>query len=109
MVGIIQREYILSNALESIKSALQFLNGYTYTLDGKKAAALKQLSQEKKFSVKLAEDIITGRYFKKPAKKATTIKLAYKSLSNYVDTSLSQKEVEEYILKALEFYKQNVS
>lgn len=79
-----------------------------HKIDGKKAETLKQYSRDKKFSVKVAEDIITGRYFKKPAKKATAIKLPYKSLSNYLDTSLSQKEVEEYILKALEFYKQNV-
>lgn len=90
------------------ETVFRFLDRYTYTMDGKKAEALKQCSQEKKFSVKVAEDIITGRYFKKTAKKSTAIKLSYKRISRYIDTSLAPKDVEEYILKALEFYKQNV-
>lgn len=89
------------------ETVFRFLGGYTYTMDGKKAAALKKLSQDKKFSIKVAEDIITGRYFQKPMKKTTSIKLNYKNLSSLVDTSLAPKEVESYIIKALEFYQLN--
>lgn len=78
-----------------------------YKLDMKKTEKIKEYSQLKKLTQDTALLIISGAIFEIKEKKATAIKLPYKKIKSYVDTSLSPAELEKYVLRALEFYKNN--
>lgn len=94
---------------EEQQMLLEELKTTKFKVDMKKAALMKKLSLKRKLTSDMILQIIAGNILvEKPAKKAAAIKLPYKRISKYLDATLSQKEAEEYIIKALEFYQQNV-
>jgi hypothetical protein len=71
----------------------------------KKAEALKQAHNDNVLTADKALLIILGVEFGEKEKKVNSVKLSYKKIRDYIDTSLPQEQVEEHIINALEFYK----
>lgn len=86
---------------------LQELETAKFKLDMKKAEKLKEYSARKKLTSEIVLQILSGTLLEKRVKRTAAISLPYKRISDYVDTSLAPKAVEDYIIEALEFYKQN--
>lgn len=72
----------------------------------KKAELLKKLSQSKKLNNNTVLQIISGDMLENKISKVSSIKLPYKKINSLVDVTLSPKEVEEYVMLALKFYKE---
>ncbi len=86
---------------------LQELETTSFKVDMKKAEKMKEYSARKKLNSDVILQILSGNFFEKKAKKATAIKLPYKKISSLIDMSLAPNLVEDYIIKALEYYKLN--
>lgn len=86
---------------------IDVIDDYNYKVDMKKSEKLKEYSQKGKLTIDTAKLILSGTIFETKVKKVNSIKLPYKKIKEFVDTSLSPAEVEEYVVRALEFYKDN--
>ncbi len=81
---------------------------YNYIIDNKiklslvKSEEIKNLAKENNINLFQLEYIFKKN---KKEKDPTYVKLSYKKLEKYIDTSLQSENIEEYILKALHFYK----
>ena len=83
------------------------LENSKFMVDMKKAEKLKEYSVKKKLDEEKILQILSGDFFEKKPKKLKEIKLQYKKITNYIDTSLPPKEVEDFIISALEYYKEH--
>lgn len=70
-------------------------------IDLKLIEKIKQVTKEHHINIFQLEKI----FFKPPKKPKKDIKIKFKSLEKYIDTSKNEKEIETYILNAIEFYK----
>lgn len=89
------------------QDVVDVIDDYTYKVDMKKSEKLKEYSQASKLNTDTAKLILSGTIFEAKIKKLNSIKLPYKKIKEFVDTSLSPTELEGYVVRALEFYKIN--
>ncbi len=78
-----------------------------YKMDMKKAEKLKEYSRENKLNVDTARLIISGEIFNVKEKKVTSVNLSMKKIQSFMPTALTVDKYGEYIVEALEFYKEN--
>ena len=78
-----------------------------FHVDMKKSEQLKDYSIKRKLSSEVMLKILSGNLFAKKEKQLKEIKLQYKIISKYINTSLDPKEVEAHIINALEYYAKN--
>ncbi len=89
---------------DELHIAYEVLNGGNYTVDMKKAAQLRQLSESKRLTAESVEEIFAGKIICKKQNSAPPVKIKHKSIAKYFSPAQKPKEIEETILKALEFY-----
>ena len=80
------------------------LNDGNYKLDMKKAESLRQLSDNNKLTHETVEDIFSGKEIRKKPPRPTAIKIKPKVVSKFFTPEQKPSEIEETIVKALEFY-----
>lgn len=78
-----------------------------YKVDMKKSEKLKEYSQAGKINQDTVKLIMSGTIFEIKPKKVTTVKLSVKTIKDYIPSSISANGYEEYVIEALEFYKEN--
>ena len=91
------------------QSVLDTLNSSNLKMDMAKAETLRSLSESGKLDDDKIFAILSGEYNKKkkPDRSAArkSINISYKRLTPYFDKDTDAKEIEEEIIKALEFYR----
>jgi ParB family transcriptional regulator, chromosome partitioning protein len=91
------------------QSVFEALNNSSFKVDMAKAEKLRSLSESGKLDDDKIFEVLSGEYNKKkkpfrPAVKKS-INISYKRLTPYFDKDTDVKEIEEEIIKALEFYR----
>ncbi len=89
------------------QDVVNVLDTSDYKVDMKKAEKLKEYSRENKLNSDTARLILSGAVFEVKEKKVKDVKLKIKKIKEYMPTSLAVDKYEEYIVEALEFYKEN--
>jgi len=80
------------------------LNSGNYKLDMKKAEFLRQLSESNKLTHETAEGVFSGKGTSKKSSRPAAIKIKPKVVSKFFTPEQKASEIEETIVKALEFY-----
>lgn len=80
------------------------LTSNNYKIDMKKAEALRQLSDKRKLTEETAREVFEGKPIAKKSNRPAAIKIKPKTVSKYFTPSQKPDEIENTIVKALEFY-----
>lgn len=89
------------------KDVMTVIEEYSYTVDMKKSAKLKEYSQAGKINIDTVRLILSGGIFEVKQKKITSVNLPVKKIKEYIPSSLSSDGYEEYIIEALQYYSES--
>jgi ParB family chromosome partitioning protein len=110
-IGIYPAEsisYLLPDEQAEVNRILDETN---YKIDMKKAESLRELSESKKLTPKIIENILSGIMIKKKNRASLpvpSLKLKGKILSKYFKPGDKPEDIEAEIVKALEYYRAHI-